>query len=247
MKVANSQATRPETAHGSYQRTGRILIVDDEPAMVASLAELLTRDGHEVAGAHTEVEAQKLLRESPYDLVIADVVMPDGGGIEVLRAAHDVDGDCPVIMMTAYASVEAAVSAINEGAYDFLVKPIDLTELSLTVRRAVEKRHLAQAMRKLMGDLSEANRTLARRVAELNALHDVSAAMSGTAEVPKLLDRILQAATSVIGARYGSILLLDLKVEGLVVEAATGRPPGSTDEVRVALSDSIAGYVATTG
>lgn len=226
---------------------GHVLVVDDDPGMARSLAELLALEGHTAVAAFSVAEARERLEAESFDLVLTDVRMPGGGGIALLRASRDSDPERPVIMMTAFATVESAVGALNDGAYDYLIKPIDQNELFLTTRRAIEKRRLHQATRNLMGELRRTNHTLARRVAELNVLHEVSAALSSTAELSELLEDILRHATQVVGARYGSILLTDTGKNVLVIEAVTGESRSASQERTVAMEDSIAGYVATSG
>jgi signal transduction histidine kinase/DNA-binding response OmpR family regulator len=244
-------AGRPRTAPNAEEQTvlgmGRILIVDDEAAMVTSLGELLQREKYEVVGVCTVAEAETRLQTEQFDLVITDIRMPEGSGMDLLRLAHQGDPDRPVIMMTAFASVESAVTAINEGAYDYLTKPVDHHELTLTVRRAIEKRRLKQASQVLMDNLSQTNLTLSRRVAELNTIHEASSALSSTADPPRLLKHVLELARRVVGAQYGSILMFDPDERVLIVEAALGQNAGQVIAMRVDLEDSIAGKVATSG
>lgn len=245
----NHVAIQPRglSQHTVATPAGHVLVVDDDQGMARSLAELLAQEGHTAVAAFSVAEARERLEAESFDLVLTDVRMPGGGGIALLRASRDSDPERPVIMMTAFATVESAVGAINDGAYDFLIKPIDPNELSLTTRRAIEKRRLHQATRNLMGELRRTNHTLARRVAELNVLHEVSAALSSTAELKELLEDILRHATHVVGARYGSILLTDADKKMLVIEAVTGESRTTAQERAVPMADSIAGYVATSG
>ena len=226
---------------------GRVLVVDDEERMTASLKAILAKEGHEVSVAHSGEEAIAAVHTTPFDVLLVDVRMPKVSGVDVLRAAHEVEPDRPVVLMTAYASLESAVAALNEGAYDYLLKPIDLTEVRLTVRRAVEIHKLNRMKEQLLTELQEKNRTLSRRVVELNALHEVGAALSTTGEVNKLLRSILNLATGVIGSQYGSIMLVNEERETLRVAAASGHLPASGPNVELPLGDSIAGQVARTG
>ncbi len=242
---------RPEldtARRGTADRpTGRILVVDDEPRMTASLRALLSEDGHVTEGALSGEEAISRLQKGSFDLVVVDVRMPGLDGMDVLRASRAQNPDRPVVMMTAFASLESAIAAINEGAYDYLVKPIDLTEMRLTVQRAIETHRLNQIRATLLSELKEKNRTLSRRVVELNALHEVGAALSTTGELDKLLKSILNLAIGVIGANYGSIMLLNPERETLTVAAATGAVPDRLGHTELPVGDSIAGHVVSTG
>lgn len=226
---------------------GRILIVDDEPRMTASLQALLESDGHEAVTANSGQDAIDKLKSGSFDIVLADVRMPEIDGIDVLRASRDLEPDRPVVLMTAYASLETAVAALNDGAYDYLMKPIDLTEMRLTVRRAVEKRRLDQLRDNLVNELRDKNITLARRVVELNALHEVGAALSTSGELNDLLKAILNLATGVIGSNYGSIMLLNEAGDALTVAATSGMPTGTDVKTHIPIEDTIAGQVVQTG
>jgi len=226
---------------------GRILVVDDEPRMTASVKALLDSEGHETTEAHSGEEAIDLLQRSAFEVVLVDVRMPRVSGLDVLRAAREQAPERPVIMMTAYASLDTAIAAINEGAYDYLTKPIDLTELRLTVRRAVETYHLHVARNHILEELQEKHKTLSRRVVELNALHEVGATLSTTGETDKLLRAILNLATGVIGAEYGSIMLLEPGHDTLRIAATSGYLAAQTNGGPVPIGDSIAGQVAVLG
>ena len=120
----------------------RILIVEDKDSLRTMLRHALEREGHVVAEARDEPEAVRLLAESQPAVVLSDLRLPKGDGFGVLRAAKDQDSETPVIVMTAYGSIEDAVAAMKEGALDFLAKPVDPDHLLLLVSRALERRRL---------------------------------------------------------------------------------------------------------
>jgi DNA-binding NtrC family response regulator len=119
-----------------------ILIVEDKDSLRAMLRHALERPGHAVIEARTQSEAIGLLHDAQPALVLSDLRLPEGDGFGVLRAAKELDADLPVIVMTAYGSIEDAVAAIKEGALDFLAKPVDPDHLLLLVSRALEQRRL---------------------------------------------------------------------------------------------------------
>ena len=106
------------------------------------LRHALESEGHEVVEARDQVEAERALQEQQPVLVLSDLRLPEGDGLGVLRATKDTDGAIPVIVMTAYGSIEDAVRAMKEGALDFLAKPVDPDHLLLLVRRALEQRRI---------------------------------------------------------------------------------------------------------
>ena len=124
------------------QNAPGILIVDDEYSVRDSLELWFQKDGYRTASAQDAGEALKLLQESSFDVALLDIKMPGVDGMELQRRIQKLDTDITVIMITAFASVETAVLALKEGAFDYITKPIDPDELSHLVKRAIEQRQL---------------------------------------------------------------------------------------------------------
>src|SRR5258708_30021368 len=116
-----------------------LLIVDDELSMRQFLTHLFQRDGHAIRVAENGRQAMALLRKQPADVIISDVKMPDMGGIELLRAARELNSNIEVIMMTAFANETTAHEAFLLGAFDFVHKPFDNELLKEKVARALQK------------------------------------------------------------------------------------------------------------
>jgi DNA-binding NtrC family response regulator len=119
----------------------QILIVEDKDSLRTMLRHALERQGHAVLEARDQPEAVRMLQQSPA-VVLSDLRLPEGDGFGVLRASKEFDADTPVIVMTAYGSIEDAVAAMKEGALDFLAKPVDPDHLALLVARALEQRRM---------------------------------------------------------------------------------------------------------
>ena len=111
----------------------RILIVDDEASFRTSLRGALKKD-YEVGEAASSEEAIRNVLESPPDVVLLDISMPEVDGLETLRQIREIDDFIAVIMVTAYGDIKTVVEAINQGAVDYLTKPIDLDELNIAER-----------------------------------------------------------------------------------------------------------------
>jgi DNA-binding NtrC family response regulator len=120
----------------------QILIVEDKDSLRTMLRHALERHGHAVMEARDQPEAVRMLQTAQAALVLSDLRLPEGDGFGVLRASKEIDVDVPVIVMTAYGSIEDAVTAMKEGALDFLAKPVDPDHLLLLVSRALEQRRL---------------------------------------------------------------------------------------------------------
>ncbi|HUC76849.1 MAG TPA: sigma-54 dependent transcriptional regulator [Vicinamibacterales bacterium] len=129
--TSRTSATRP------------ILLVEDKDSLRAMLRHALEAQGHAVIEARDQAEAAQALRSTPPDVVLSDLRLPDGDGLGVLRASKELDPELPVIVMTAFGSIQDAVAAMKEGALDFLAKPVDPDHLLLLVERALAQRRLA--------------------------------------------------------------------------------------------------------
>jgi DNA-binding NtrC family response regulator len=124
------------------RRTGSILIVDDEEIMREILEALLTREGYQVRMAASGEEGLEIARSVTFDAAIVDVMMPGMDGMTLLEELKKLDEDLPVLMITAFASVETAISAMKRGAFDYITKPFKNDEVLVVVRNAVERRQL---------------------------------------------------------------------------------------------------------
>jgi signal transduction histidine kinase/DNA-binding response OmpR family regulator len=231
----------------SDDSAARILVIDDEERMCDSLKALLTTVGYEVETAIDGDEALEIILSKEFDVILSDIKLPGKDGLELLREAKHKDPSSVVILMTAYASLESAVSAVSEGAYDYLLKPIDFSQLKLAVNRAIDKRNSDRAREQLVEELQTKNRLLKRRIAEINALYRAGKSLSTTVELPELLSQIINLATTVIGAGTGSIMLLDEEHNVLRIQAAVGVEEEVIQETTLPLGSSIAGYVAQSG
>jgi len=128
---------------------GKILIVDDDTAHLHMLRTLLKSFGHEVESATDGEDAIAMVKEKPFDLILMDVRMAHIGGIEALRQIKECNPAIPVIIMTAYSSVDTAVEAMKLGAYDYLTKPLNFEELKLIMDRAMDHLRLTLENRSL--------------------------------------------------------------------------------------------------
>ena len=117
----------------------RILVVDDEPNMLRLLKTILMdKTGYEVTTTNNPLEVSKLLQESHYDLVVTDLKMPLVDGIDLIGIVKNFDAAMPIIVITAYGTIETAEEAIQKGAYDFITKPFRKETILITIKRALE-------------------------------------------------------------------------------------------------------------
>ncbi|MFC1672480.1 sigma-54-dependent transcriptional regulator [Planctomycetota bacterium] len=164
----------------------RILIVDDEEKLCRALANGLCDEGHSVDCATSGAEALEKVGPGRYDVVITDLRMPDMDGLEVLREVKKTSPETEVVLMTAHATVNTAVSAVKEGAFDYLLKPFSLDDLSLMVRNILE--------RKARGNAREEN----TEDTESSRLENIIGKSPAMIEVFKLAAQVAQKDVTVL-------------------------------------------------
>jgi DNA-binding NtrC family response regulator len=134
----------------------RILVIDDDEKICEMVSFDLIAEGYEVDTAQSAAQGLAKLDESrKYDLILLDIRLPDGEGVDVLKKVQAKDSTIPVIMISAYATVELAVEAVKEGAYDFISKPFELDEMHIRVRNAMMSRSLSREVKTLRDQLGE--------------------------------------------------------------------------------------------
>lgn len=136
-------------------KAGKILIVDDEFSVRDSLFDWFAKDGYDVVAVENAVAALKAAPEGDFDVALLDIKMPGMDGMELQSRLHRIAPTLQTIMITAFASVETAVSAMKHGAFDYVTKPIDPDELSHLVKRAMERRQLVQENTQLRQTIDE--------------------------------------------------------------------------------------------
>ncbi len=225
----------------------KIVVVDDERRMCESLSALLEGEGYQVESFQNSLEAAESIKQNKVDLVITDIKMPGQNGLELLKTVKSVDSDIPVILLTGYASLDTAMEAISYGAYDYLMKPVEFTQLDLAVKRALDKRRSDLARFSLLEELKISNLILNRRIGEINALYEAGKSIGSTSNLKDLLRQIVTLASNVTDAQVGSIMLLDERNKFLTIEAAIGLSKEIIEKTQLAIGESIAGSVALKG
>ncbi|MEO0115016.1 MAG: sigma-54 dependent transcriptional regulator [candidate division WOR-3 bacterium] len=133
----------------------RILVVDDEEIMRESLTDWLKEDGYEVLAVEDGFKALEAIQKQTFSVMLVDLKMPKMDGLEVLREVKRLGIETPVIIITAYATVDTAVAAMKEGAYDYIIKPFNPEELGLAIKKIIEHQHLKKENILLRKELSK--------------------------------------------------------------------------------------------
>lgn len=217
----------------------RVLVVDDEVGIREGCRRVLTPQGFAVDLAESSPSGLRKLRESRYDVLLLDIMLPGMSGLEVLRQARQIDPDLICIIITGYATVELAVQAIREGAHDFIAKPFTTDHLLQVIHRELERRALRRQAEQMRA-LEEEARELARTKAELqkleavegrfmftlvhilrapvavlqNTLHFIRKGYIPSEEQPEILERAEQRAGELL-ATLDDLLLLAYLKEGI--------------------------------
>ena len=147
----------------------KLLVVDDEESLRITTAAIFEKEGYVVDTASSGDEAIDLLGKTDYDLVLTDLHMEGGDGLSVLNQIRRQAPLTISVVLTGFASVESAIAALQEGAYDYLIKPCDIESMKHTIRRGVEHRRLMLAEQKARADLQQLNRDLEQRIDERTA------------------------------------------------------------------------------
>jgi DNA-binding NtrC family response regulator len=170
--------------HNSKQR---LLVVDDDAAMRALLASLFQQKGYPVEEAASADEALERAREAEFDAVLSDIKMPGKNGIEMVGELRRIRPETPVVLMTAFGSIDSAVEAMRAGAFDYITKPFEPDAVLLTVERALERRAL-----------EEENRRLRRAVDQTASLGDLIGKSPAMREIFALIKKVAHGRSSVL-------------------------------------------------
>lgn len=207
----------------------RILVVDDEIVIRELMFDILSDEGFDVELAPNGRAALDVLRAGDdFVVLFTDIMMPEMDGIELIREARKLDPTLVPIVMTGYATLETARAAVKEGAYDYVLKPFNLSEIKLAVTNALERRRLINENARLL---------------EITELFNISESIAAIRDEDSLLDFVLRASLERVNAARGSLMLVSVDGSRLEVARSVGLPKECAHAV-VEISKSISGWVA---
>lgn len=196
-----------------------VLVVDDELSIRETFQAFLEDAGYRVSTAADFFGAEAILNKEPCDVVVADVILPQVNGLELLQLVRQVDDSIPVIIITGEPDVATAAEAVRRGAYDYIAKPVTYKALLAAVGRAAETKRLVDEKRRLEAEnrayQAELERMVAQRTAELEqrnreltALIEIGRDISGILNLTELLKQVTRRTAQACGAHRCSVLLL---------------------------------------
>ncbi len=165
----------------------KLLIVDDEDSILEFLSLLFESEGFAVDTAHSTAEAQRSLAANSYALVLCDILMPDGNGLDLLREIKAGSPSTAVVMMTAFTSTKTAIEAMRLGAYDYVSKPFDVEELKIITQKAIERAQLA-----------DENVYLRRELEQKYTFNNIIGKSSSMQSIFALVERIARTTSTVL-------------------------------------------------
>jgi DNA-binding NtrC family response regulator len=168
-------------------RRERILIIDDDPGLAEVILMLLTGEGYRVEHAATVRAGLAQVAASEFDLVITDLKLPDGTGVEAIRPIKEIRGDLPIILMTSYSSVESAIDALRNGAVDYIIKPFDNADFLHAVERALNERRMLRE-----------NAILKRTLKKVKTDLEIIGTSEGIRRVTELMRKVAPSDASVL-------------------------------------------------
>ena len=169
------------TLHPNWDFMSKLLIIDDERGIRNTLREILADEGHEVDVAENGKQGLEMAQAKAYDLIFSDIKMPEMDGMELLAKIEDcrlkvedfASAECPIVMISGHGDVETAVQALKMGAYDFLLKPLDLNRILITTKNALESKSLKQETKQLRKKISAKGPQMIGESAAITRVRDI--------------------------------------------------------------------------
>jgi putative nucleotidyltransferase with HDIG domain len=207
-------------------RIGRILVVDDEPEHVCVLGEFLNHKGYEVSGAYSGEEALKLIEPNSFDLAFVDIRMPGMSGIELVSRIRHGSPALPIVIITAYSTVDSAVEAFRTGATDFLAKPLRLSDiesmLDKLVRKGVSNPGLESLITVLASQENGLDSEFARTMTQLKDLTSLWDSCQSTDDSNALYQHLANVASEMVTSGLVLVSVYDSDLGTWAVKAAEG-------------------------
>ncbi|MFH1338910.1 MAG: diguanylate cyclase [Candidatus Omnitrophota bacterium] len=221
------------------EKKERILIVDDDRIIGHNLKLILEEEGYEVVVADKGFAAIEEIKKQPFNVVLLDLILPDIGGIELLRMFGKKFFDTCFIISTGFASLSSAIEALKAGAYDYLIKPYDGDHVKLVIKRGIERQRLSINYKELIERLEKDRR-------KMEVVLEAYKTISSIFELDELADFVTARAIEIVEAEKSSLMVIDEDSGQLVVRGLKGSKKNKA-VWRKDLGEMVAGWVAKQG
>jgi len=247
----------------------RILVVDDEPKICHLIKQLLEKEGYLADASSSGMEALQMMKKQNYQILLTDLKMPEIDGLELIRKVKKEYPDIRTIMITAYATVKAAVQSLRYGVDDFITKPFNIFELKDSVKKTLHIHQIAMESKQFVKDLEktnneldftkqeltvrvhmtgkhleEANKKLIQRINELDTINEISKAITSVLDMDELLNLCLKEINEKLKVKQSTIMLVDDVKNELIVKACQGHRRHQILGKTQKIGEGIAGRVA---
>jgi len=193
----------------------KILIVDDEQGVVEIISEILEVEGYKIESTTDPKKALELIKEYNFNLVITDLKMPEVDGIEITKTAKKKNKDTDIIVITGYASLESAISALRQKVYDYILKPFNISEILLTVEKVFEKQRLKKAN-------VELNKRIEKALNNITTLYEISKIINSCENLEQVLTFSSETIANSVGIEKFMICLYNRSKKRFEVRAGYG-------------------------
>jgi len=206
----------------------KILVVDDDKTICKFCVQGLKSKGYEAISTSESKNIFDLIKQDSIDLILTDSSVRDPKGNNILRQIKMISPDIAVVVMTAFASTQAAINAVNDGAYSFIPKPVQMDEMIVAVKNALERRKLLKEIIRL--------KTLVN-------LFDVTEKINSSLEISQLLNTMIQAVVKETRSEKAIIFYPDEETNELYIRCAVGIDEGQKDQIRIPINSGVYGKI----
>lgn len=216
----------------------KILIIDDDETIRTTLARILKEENYNAVSFETGESALNEIKKQDFNIAIVDLKLPDIDGLSLLDKIRKRTPDICGIIITAYPEMNSAISAVKKQAYDYIIKPFDVSQIKMTIKRCIEKQRLERENKMLLATLSDEKEKLTK------ILH-ASRKMCLLHTVNEVADFIVKKACTLLKAEKGSLMLIEN--DRLLITASQGLDNNIIKKTNITLGKEVAGWVAKYG
>lgn len=229
-------------------RPAHILVVDDSLASRNKLTEILEAQGYLVSVSVSAEEAIPLFTSQEFNLVITELMLPGMSGLNMMKIIKERSPESDVVIISSNASSFNTLKSLRQGAYDFIVKPIDdESVLYNVIERALAKQEQGRKKQLLVTELTEKNKGLKESLAMMKVVNQICVLLTSTFDIAGILQKLTETATEHLQATRGYLLLLNKSGSHLNVKVCTGIDPLNTVKFNLERGKGISGQVVTSG